>query len=308
MINPPFFSIIIPTYNRCELVKKCIASIQQQTYTKWECIIVNDGSTDNTALELLEIIEHDSRISLINQSNAERAISRNNGAKQAKGDYFIFIDSDDYFESEHLNNLYQAIVGDHEHSKMFFTNGKAISNEVEEIIVKNEIPSPLPIDFFLKNAVVPARVCLHRSIFNHFSFDPRTIIVEDTVLWTEILEKHPIKYIPITSVIYHLHDDNSVNIYKYNAYNLRLKGLKVLFYDKEVGKKIPSTIKRSHLNRCYYGISEYHFYQKNYVRAINWIIKSIIKFPELDLKYKFVKSLFLLKFALTKPKAHEIHT
>jgi glycosyltransferase involved in cell wall biosynthesis len=304
----PYFSIIIPTYNRCELVKKCIASIQQQTYSNWECIVVNDGSTDNTALELPFLIENDLRILLINQSNAERAISRNNGAKQAKGDYFIFIDSDDYFESEHLNNLYQAIVGDHEHSKMFFTNGKAISNEVEEIIVKNEIPSPLPIDFFLKNSVVPARVCLHRSIFNHFSFDPRTIIVEDTVLWTEILEKHPIKYIPITSVIYHLHDDNSVNIYKYNAYNLRLKGLKVLFYKKEVGGKIPSHIKRSHLNRCYYGISEYHFYQKKYIKAINWIIKSAIKFPELDLKYKFVRTLFLLKFVLNKTKAHEIQT
>ena len=307
MTTSPFFSIIIPTYNRCELVKKCIASIQQQTYKNWECIIVNDGSTDNTAHEIQRIIENDTRFSLINQQNSERAISRNNGAKKVKGDYFIFIDSDDYFEPEHLSNLYQAIVGDQEQSMMFFTNGKAISNEEEEIIVKNEIPSPLPIDFFLKNSVVPARVCLHHSIFNHFSFDPRTIIVEDTVLWTEILEKHPIKYIPITSVIYHLHDDNSVNIYKYNAYNLRLKGLKVLFYNKEVGKKIPSTIKRLHLNRCYYGISDYHFYQKNHLKAISWIIKSIIKFPELDLKYKFVRSLFFLKFAFTKPKAHEIH-
>jgi glycosyltransferase involved in cell wall biosynthesis len=302
-----FFSIIIPTYNRCELVKKCIASIQRQTFTNWECIIVNDGSTDNTADVIPRIIENDTRFSLINQQNSERSISRNNGAKKAKGDYFIFIDSDDYFEPEHLNNLYQAIVDDQEHCKMYFTNGKAISNKVEEIIVKNKIPSPLPIDFFLKNAVIPARVCLHHTIFNLFAFDPRTIIVEDTVLWTEILEKHSIKYIPITSVIYHLHDDNSININKYNAYNLRLKGLKVLFYNKEVGKKIPSNVKRTHLNRCYYGISEYHFHQKNYTKAINWIVKSIIQFPELDLKHKFVRSLFLIKFALIKPKENEIH-
>lgn len=301
MSNLPFFSIIIPTYNRCELVKKCIISLQNQTFDNWECIIVNDGSTDNTQVEIADFIKNDSRYTLINQKNSERAISRNNGAKLAKGEYFIFLDSDDLFEPQHLQELYTNIAEEKQHHAMYFTNGKILKNNTQEIIIQTEIPSPLPIDFFLANSVVPARVCLHRSIFDTFAFDPRTIIVEDTVLWTEILDNKSIKYLPITTVFYHLHDDNSVNIEKNNAYLQRLKGLKVLFYKKPVGKKIPTPIIKKHLNRCYYGISEYYLHQKKRLKAIFWIIKSIIIYPQLDLKHKFVRLLFLLKFASNKP-------
>jgi len=309
MSTKPFFSIIIPTYNRCELVKKCILSIQDQTFKDWECIVINDGSTDNTQIEIADFTKSDARITLINQQNSERAISRNNGAQIAKGEYFIFIDSDDSFEKEHLSNLYQSIQNEDQIHEMYFTNGKYLrANNTQELIVKDTIPSPIPIDFFLSNSVVPARVCLHHTIFNTYSFDPRTIIVEDTVLWTEIIATHRVKYLPVTSVIYHLHENNSVNIEKYNAYLQRLNGLKVLFYKKNVGNKIPNATKRKHLNRCYFGISDYYSYQNKKIKSISWILKSIITYPELDLKHKFVSLLFSLKFVFNKTKAHEIQT
>ena len=302
MLTKPFFSIVIPTYNRCELVKKCILSIQDQTFKDWECIVINDGSTDNTHTEIADFIKSDARITLINQLNSERAISRNNGAKIAKGEYFIFIDSDDSFEKEHLQNLHISIQAEDQIHEMYFTNGKYLrANNTQELIIKDTIPSPIPIDFFLSNSVVPARVCLHHSIFNTYSFDPRTIIVEDTVLWTEILDAHSVKYLPVTSVMYHLHENNSVNIEKHNAYLQRLNGLKVLFYKKNVGDKIPNATKRKHLNRCYFGISDYYAFQDKKIKSIYWILKSIILFPELDLKHKFVSLLFLLKFVKSKP-------
>ncbi len=302
MLTKPFFSIVIPTYNRCELVKKCILSIQDQTFKDWECIVINDGSTDNTHTEIADFIKSDARITLINQLNSERAISRNNGAKIAKGEYFIFIDSDDSFEKEHLQNLHISIQAEDQIHEMYFTNGKYLrANNTQELIIKDTIPSPIPIDFFLSNSVVPARVCLHHSIFNTHSFDPRTIIVEDTVLWTEILDNHRVKYLPVTSVMYHLHENNSVNIEKHNAYLQRLNGLKVLFYKKNVGDKIPNATKRKHLNRCYFGISDYYAFQDKKIKSIYWILKSIILFPELDLKHKFVSLLFLLKFVKSKP-------
>jgi len=301
MSNTSFFSIIIPTYNRCELVKKCINSIRNQSFENWECIIINDGSTDNTQEIISILIKNDSRIKLVTQQNSERAISRNNGAKLAKGNYFIFLDSDDSFESQHLENLYSAIQSDGENNEMYFTNGKYLKDHVFEVIFIDDIQSPIPIDFFLSNSVVPARVCLHKSIFNIYSFDPRTIIVEDTVLWTEILNTHKVKYLPLTSVIYHLHENNSVNIEKNNAYLQRLNGLNVLFYKKKVSNKIPKSVKRKHLNRCYYGIADFYTYQNKKVKSIIWILKSIVTYPELDLKHKFVRLLFLLKFARSKP-------
>ena len=293
----PYFSIIIPTYNRCQLVQKTIESIMAQDFSEWECIIINDGSTDNTAEIIPEFIRNDQRFSFVNQMNSERAISRNNGAKLAKGKYFIFLDSDDLFENNHLKQLYQFITNDHEQIGLYFSNGKLITDEKSELIINNNVPAKLPIDYFLINSVVPARVCLHHSLFEQFSFDPRTIIVEDTVLWTEILEKYPVIFVPISSVIYHWHGENSVNIEKFNAYLQRLNGLKVLFFNKPVGKEISNTIKRRHLNRCYYGIADFYQYQNKNSVSLWWIIKSILKYPELDLKYKLVRLSFFFKFA-----------
>lgn len=297
----PFFSIIIPTYNRCLMVKKSIESIQNQTYKNWECIVVNDGSTDNTQVEVEKISIEDSRVKLINQINSERAISRNNGAKIAKGEYFIFLDSDDYFENTHLEELEHAIKLDSQVIDMYFTNGTVLKGNSKEVIVNHTIPNLIPFDYFLNNSVVPARVCLHARIFKEFKFDPRTIIVEDTVLWTEILALKKIKYLPLTSVVYNLHENNSVNIQKNNAYFQRMKGLKVLFDKKSVGKQISKSTKRKHLNRCYLGIAEFYEYKKQFLKSIYWIIKSIILFPKYDLKHKFVRILFLSKFIINKP-------
>ena len=297
----PFFSIIIPTYNRCLMVKKSIESIQNQTYKNWECIVVNDGSTDNTQVEVEKISIEDSRVKLINQINSERAISRNNGAKIAKGEYFIFLDSDDYFENTHLEELEHTIKLDDQVIDMYFTNGTILKGNSKEVIVNHTIPNLIPFDYFLNNSVVPARVCLHARIFKEFKFDPRTIIVEDTVLWTEILALKKIKYLPLTSVVYNLHENNSVNIQKNNAYFQRMKGLKVLFDKKSVGKQISKSTKRKHLNRCYLGIAEFYEYNKQFLKSIYWIIKSIILFPKYDLKHKFVRILFLSKFVINKP-------
>lgn len=296
MKEKPFFSIIIPTYNRCALVKKSIDSLKLQTFEHWECIIINDGSTDNTAIEIAQYISNDMRFSLYNQQNSERAIARNNGAEKAVGTYYFFLDSDDYFETNHLANVKKGIEEDLFTSKMYFTNGKYKTNDSIKLIQKEAIPSILPIDFFINYSVVPARVCLHHTIFNTYRFDPRTIIVEDTVLWTEILEHENVKYIPIDSVVYQWHENNSVNIEKFNAYHQRLKGLKVLFYYKKVGKKIPKSCKRKQLNRCFFGISEYYQFQKNKAKALHWMIKSIIFYPEIELKHKLARLLFLLNF------------
>jgi len=293
----PFFSIIIPTYNRSELVKISINRLKLQTFNNWECIIVNDGSTDNTEKIIGEHIKNEKRFILINQKNSERSIARNNGAKKAIGDYLIFLDSDDYFESNHLEDLYNEILKDNRRHSMYFTNGKYSLNDTEKIILNEDVMYPIPIDYFLNNSVIPARVCLNKTLFNTFSFDPNAIIVEDTVLWTEILDIEKIKFIPITSVIYNIHDDNSVNIQKYNAYFKRLSGLKILFNEKPVGRKIDDKIKKKHVNRCYLGISEYYNFQNNKLCAIYWILKSIIYYPDLEVKHKLAKLLFLINFA-----------
>jgi glycosyltransferase involved in cell wall biosynthesis len=298
MPTNPFYSIIIPTYNRASIVQNTVQQLKLQSFLNWECIVVDDGSTDNTKDIIEELSKNDNRINYIFQQNSERSIARNNGASIAKGEYFIFLDSDDEFELNHLELLYKHIIDSNCMKGMYFTNGKIKSVTSIQSITNQEIPNTLPLDYFIDNSVIPARVCLHNTIFKNHNFDPRTIIVEDTVLWTEILDNYPVKYIPIDTVIYCWHEDNSVNIKKFNAYKKRLIGLKILFYNKSVGKKINNKTKDKHLNRCYIGIAQYNAYQNNRIKSQIWILLSLMKYPRLDLKYKI--GLLLNGFDLNK--------
>ncbi|WP_299888587.1 glycosyltransferase family 2 protein [uncultured Lacinutrix sp.] len=98
-------SIIIPIYNRETLIKETIQSIKAQTYTNWECIIVDDGSTDNTVSYTKQLIEGDLRFQL-HQRPVEitkgPSACRNYAFKIVKGDYIQFFDSDDIMHPEHL--------------------------------------------------------------------------------------------------------------------------------------------------------------------------------------------------------------
>lgn len=95
--DTPLFSIIIPLYNKERYITQCLESIQDQNYEDWECIIVNDGSTDNSRGVVESLIKNDSRFKLINQKNAGPSVARNKGINEAKGTLIHFMDADDYY-------------------------------------------------------------------------------------------------------------------------------------------------------------------------------------------------------------------
>jgi len=93
-MNKPFFSIVIPTYNRATLLKRCLDSIESQTYTKWEAIVVDNFSEDNT--EEIVMSYKDDRIKFVKNHNyGIIAVSRNKAIDLALGDWICFLDSDD---------------------------------------------------------------------------------------------------------------------------------------------------------------------------------------------------------------------
>lgn len=101
------FSIIVPIYNIELYVDKCINSILNQTYSNFEIIAVNDGSTDNS-IKVLESI-NDSRLSIFTKINGGLSSARNYGLKKATGDYIWFLDGDDYIENNSLEILEKII-------------------------------------------------------------------------------------------------------------------------------------------------------------------------------------------------------
>lgn len=103
----PKFSIIIPVYNVEEYIKKCLDSVFAQTEKDFEVIVVNDGTKDNS----MDIVKN-YEVKMINQENKGLSAARNKGVKEAKGEYIIFLDSDDYIEKNLLHEIKKSLKND----------------------------------------------------------------------------------------------------------------------------------------------------------------------------------------------------
>lgn len=102
-------SIILPVYNVEQYIKKCLESIQQQTYPNLEVIIVNDGATDKSVEYCEQICKIDSRFSVTHKENGGLSDARNVGIDKAKGDYLIFVDSDDFVSQDMVSYLVSSM-------------------------------------------------------------------------------------------------------------------------------------------------------------------------------------------------------
>jgi len=109
-MSQALISIIVPVYNAEKHLSKMLDSVLNQSYTQWEMILVNDGSTDNSTSIIHKYVNQDKRFRYISQSNAGPSIARNCGIEEAKGDYLAFIDADDWVSPEYLNKLMHPML------------------------------------------------------------------------------------------------------------------------------------------------------------------------------------------------------
>ena len=104
----PSVSVIVPVYNQEQYLEECISSIRRQTLAEWECIIVNDGSSDSSGEIARRFSEEDSRIRCFEQENRGVSSARNLGMRHASGRYLCFVDGDDFIDAAFLKHLLDA--------------------------------------------------------------------------------------------------------------------------------------------------------------------------------------------------------
>lgn len=106
------FSVVIPAYNRADSITETLKSVQVQTYSNWECIVVDDGSADGHTLEAAVNAMTDKRFRYVHRENGGGGAARNTGIEAATGDYIAFLDSDDLFLPEKLARFSEVIGPD----------------------------------------------------------------------------------------------------------------------------------------------------------------------------------------------------
>ncbi len=204
------FSIIIPLYNKENHILEALSSVQAQQYDRWECIVVNDGSTDDSALKVKSI--KDKRIRCIDQENQGVSSARNNGARAATYEYLAFLDADDRWEPWHLETLAE-LIQEYPQALLYFTyyhferNGKSLPARWHALPEPSSglVPSYFRSILQGDQLAMSSAAAISRETFNQiggFPVDQRTY--EDQSLWADLAMRGLIAYSKKLTAYYRL--------------------------------------------------------------------------------------------------------
>lgn len=219
-MNHPLVSVIIPAYNAEKFVLATIQSVQAQTYTNWEMIIVDDGSTDQTASIIQKECDKDNRIHYYYQTNGRQGKARNLAIKHSKGEYLAFIDADDLWHPEKLEKQIK-VIKDNSQVDLVYTNGISFIDAIDNIIHRHHEPSGLrAIDeqfhYLLSGKSLPnLSVMVRKECVDHlggFMEDLRLQNAEDYQMWLRLAD-HGCQMYGLSEDLfyYRLHPDQVTN-------------------------------------------------------------------------------------------------
>lgn len=239
-------SVIIPVYNTETYLRKCLDSVCGQTYHNLEIICVNDGSTDGSQAILEEYVARDARVKVLVQENAGQAVARNRALDKARGEYVLFVDSDDWIEPEtcetcvaHMGSdvdiLYFGIIVDG------MKDAKRRAELTEHLRIKFEGRQKVRDELFLRTNAYAAGKFYRMSLLNENGLQfPRGLKYEDSAMFYNSLavagevfflprlfyhyvqredstmgQTHaktamPLQYIPIVRHIFHYYEKHGI--------------------------------------------------------------------------------------------------
>jgi len=189
----PLVSIIIPVHNSEKYIKESIQSVKEQSYKKWELIIVDDGSTDKSLEFIKTQARDDNRVKILrNSQNKGVNYSRNKGIELSKGEWIAFLDSDDKWTRQKLEiQLKEAEMGE---KNFIFSNIFIKKRCYNPVLSISKIPKKITFDDLKKRNIIPlSTVLIRRILINKQKFE-REDLHEDYIIWLKILSKGIIAY------------------------------------------------------------------------------------------------------------------
>ncbi|MCK4446336.1 MAG: glycosyltransferase [Candidatus Marinimicrobia bacterium] len=217
--SSPFFTIIIPTYNQADYLRKALDSVLDQTFDDWEIVVVNDGSKDHTLDVMDEYSKKDNRIRCFHKENGGVSSALNEGIRQANGEWICWLSSDDLFEPDKLEIHYKAIR-ENPNIKFFHSHWYILLNETGKKISPGLwLPIPIPefqvLSFFQANYIHGNAIAVHRSVFEKVGlFDERKRQGQDFDMWLRISAQYESKFINKRTCVTRIHADQDTNAFQ----------------------------------------------------------------------------------------------
>ena len=296
MSEYPFFSVVIPLFNKEKYIENTLKSVFNQTFQDFEIIIVNDGSTDNSTSIVSEI--KDPRIAIITSKNKGVSHARNLGIGHSNSDKIVFLDADDFWEPFHLENLkaiyqqfpncgmYATAYAKEKYGIKFKSIFKGISEDenwkgVIENYFKNSIANSITSS---SSVLIPKPVFKTIGLFNE-DYNSG----EDTDMWIRIALKYPVAFCNKISVI---HNMDAINKITNNKLSKR-KHIDLDIYESYCNKT-PYLKQYLDINRVSMAmqyklenekILEHNTKEKIDYSNLNWLQKAFLKTPRIIVLY-----------------------
>lgn len=215
----PFFSIIIPLFNKEKYISEALHSVLDQTFQDFEIIIIDDGSTDNSKLEVLKF--KDTKIKLYSTINSGVSAARNLGVYKSTGMYCAFLDADDLWKEFHLCNI-KSLINKFPNNKVFSSSSiLQTKNRIKKLTYSiNDIPEQ-NLDYFkssLRTSILhPSSLVIKKDTFiESKGFNKKFTHAEDTEYWFRLGLKYPIGFSNTPSVIFR-DVENSLSKQRFNS-------------------------------------------------------------------------------------------
>ena len=209
-----FFSVIIPVYNRAHLLGETIDTVLAQSYSHFEIIIVDDGSTDNIKEVIDKKYSQEPRVKFFRKQNEERGAARNYGLQQAIGDFAVFFDSDDFMKPHYLETLHKIITEKPEvkllAAKYDYDNNGRIEHHPELLTLKEGWYDQ---DLFVKGNILACNYCIKLKANEYRLFPPERELasMEDWLFLLENLSENKIFIKDEMCVTMRQHDERSMS-------------------------------------------------------------------------------------------------
>ena len=228
----PFVSIIIPCFNQAHYLERSVKSVLSQTFSEIECIIVNDGSTDNTHEIAKYLCSTDSRVKYFFKENGGLSAARNFGIPKAQGEWIQCLDSDDWIHENKIKFQLEHLKGFEDRDVIFYSDYERVYLDSEQNIIEREekivgsltteqlIERLLLPDFLSKSPFPLLQQCLliKRNIFSQKVFDPSLKALMDRDFPLALLDaESPVEFVytPIIGAYYTRHQSNMTNNWNY---------------------------------------------------------------------------------------------
>lgn len=217
MEDKPFVSVIIPTYNRKDLLVEAIRSIMAQEPKNYEIIVVDDGSTDGTEEYIKSFLRQSSgqvnlTVRFFEKTNGGVAAARNFGIKEARGEYLAFLDADDIWMKGFLSTA-MGYLNLHKDIFIVYTDQRIVVDRITQKrtrFQKNPPRNKFLVPFFIDNSPIQiSSTVVKKQVFDDVGgFNENLKIHEDVEFWNRVSEKYEFGYIEKSLAYYRLGSDN----------------------------------------------------------------------------------------------------